>query len=103
MTTTWKINNLDRDTADGFVTTVHWSASQVDGDFSAAIVNTTTFTKEDGVNLVPYADLTESVVIGWVQAALGEDAVAATDAALAAQIAEQKQPVTATGTPWEAK
>lgn len=100
MTTTFKINNLDRDTADGFVTVAHWTASQVDGDFSASIVNTQSFTKEDGVNLIPYADLTEATVIGWVKSALGADTVAAIDAALAAQIADQQAPKKATGTPW---
>ena len=103
MTTTWTISNLDRDTADGFVTVAHWTASQVDGDFSASIVNTQSFTKEDGVNLIPYADLTEATVIEWVKAALGEDTVAAIDAALAAQIAEQQTPKKASGTPWSAE
>jgi len=103
MTTTFKINNLDRDTADGFVTVAHWTASQVSGDFSASIVNTQSFTKEDDVNLIPYADLTEATVIEWVKAALGEDTVAAIDAALAAQIAEQQAPSKATGTPWQAE
>jgi hypothetical protein len=100
MTTTFKINSLDRDTADGFVTVAHWTASQVNGDFSASIVNTQSFTKEDGVNLIPYADLTEATVIGWVQSALGADTVAAIDAALAAQIADQQAPKKATGLPW---
>ena len=101
--TNWTISNLDRDTADGFVTVAHWTASQVDGDFSASIYNTQSFTKEDGVNLIPYADLTEQVVIGWVQEGLGEEAVAAIDAALTAQIAEQQAPSKATGTPWQAE
>jgi len=100
MTTTWKISTLDRDTADGFVTVAHWSASKVDGDFSASIVNTQSFVKEDGVNLIPYADLTEQIVIGWVKTALGEETVAAIETALAAQIAEQEAPSKATGTPW---
>ena len=100
MTTTFKIIALDRDTADGFVTTAHWTASQVDGDFTASIYNTQSFTKEDGVNLIPYADLTEEIVIGWVKTALGEEAVAAIDTSLAANIAEQKAPSKATGTPW---
>jgi hypothetical protein len=98
--TTFKINNLDRDTADNFVNCVHWTASQTDGDFSASTYSTQSFTKEDGVNLIPYADLTETIVIGWVKAALGEEAVAAIDAALAANIADQKAPKKATGTPW---
>ena len=97
---TFKINNLDRDTDTGFVTTVHWTASKVDGDFTASIVNTQSFVKEDGVNLIPYDDLTEQIVIGWVKTALGEEAVAAIEAALAAQIAEQEAPSKATGTPW---
>lgn len=100
MTTTFKISTLDRDTADGFVTTAHWTASQVDGDFSASTYSTQSFTKEDGVNLIPYADLTEEVVVGWVKAALGEEAVAAIDTSLAANIADQKAPKKATGTPW---
>jgi len=100
MTTTWTISNLDRDTADGFVTVAHWTASQVSGDFSASIVNTQSFTKEDDVNLIPYADLTEEVVIGWIKTALGEEAVAAIDTSLAANIAEQKAPSKSTGTPW---
>ena len=100
--TIWKISNLDRNTADGFVNTVHWNASQVDGDFTASTYSTVSFTKEDGINYVPYADLTEAAVVEWVKGSLGADGVAAVDAALAANIAEQKAPKTATGTPWAA-
>jgi hypothetical protein len=98
--TTWKISNLDRDTADGFVNTVHWNASKVDGDFTASTYSTVSFTKEDGINYVPYANLTEAAVVEWVKGSLGAEGVAAVDAALAAQIAEQKAPKVATGTPW---
>jgi hypothetical protein len=98
--TNWKIANLDRNTSDGFVTTVHWTASQVDGEFSASTYSTASFTKEDGINYVPYADLTEDVVIGWVKSSLGAEGVAAVDASLEAQIAEQKAPKVAAGLPW---
>ena len=98
--TIWKISNLDRNTADGFVNTVHWNASQVDGDFTASTYSTVSFTKEDGINYVPYAELTEAAVVEWVKGSLGADGVAAVDAALAANIAEQKAPKVATGTPW---
>jgi hypothetical protein len=100
MTTTWKISNLDRNTADGFVNTVHWNASQTDGDFTASTYSTVSFTKEDGINYVPYAELTEAAVVEWVKASLGADGVAAVDAALAQNIAAQKAPKVATGTPW---
>jgi hypothetical protein len=98
--TNWKISNLDRNTADGFVNTVHWNASQTDGDFSASTYSTVSFTKKDGINYVPYAELTEVAVVEWVKGSLGADGVAAVDAALAANIAEQKAPKVATGTPW---
>jgi L-aminopeptidase/D-esterase-like protein len=100
MTTTFKISQMDRATADGFVQTVHWTASQTDGDFTASTYSTASFTKSDDMNLIPFETLTEDMVIGWVKASLGEEGVAAVDAALAAQIEAQKNPVTATGTPW---
>jgi hypothetical protein len=100
MTATFKISQMDRATADGFVQTVHWTASQTDGDFTASTYSTASFTKEDGINYVPYEELTEAAVVEWVKGSLGAEGVAAVDAALAAQIEAQKNPVTATGTPW---
>lgn len=102
MTTTFKITQTDYNTADKFIFCVHWTASQVDGDFTASTYSTVSFTKEDGINYVPYAELTEAAVIEWVKGSLGAEGVAAVDAALAQNIALQKNPVTATGTPWAA-
>ncbi len=102
MTTTFKISQMDRATADGFVQTVHWNASQTDGEFTASTYSTASFTKEDGINYVPYEELTQAAVVEWVKASLGEEGVAAVDAALAQNIELQKNPVTATGTPWSA-
>lgn len=98
--TTFKIANLNRDTADGFVNTVHWTASQVDGEFSAGSYGTISFTKEDGINYVPYESLTEAQVIDWVKGSMGDEGVKALEDALAANIAEQKAPKKASGTPW---
>ena len=96
MTTTWTISQLDRQTSDGFVTTAHWQATAVDGEHSASIYATCSWS--DGTPTVPYADLTKETVLGWIWAN-GVDKTA-TEAALAAQIAAQKNPVTATGVPW---
>jgi hypothetical protein len=98
--TNWKISTLDRNTSDGFVNTVHWNASQTDGDFTASTYSTVSFTKEDGINYVPYAELTEAAVVEWVKGSLGAEGVAAVDAALAANIADQKAPKVAAGVPW---
>ncbi len=92
---TWKINNLERQTSDGLVTVVHWSASAVDGDFSASIVNTQAL--ERGDSFVNYDTLTEETVLGWLWGKIDKDAV---ESALTAQIEAQKAPVTANGLPW---
>jgi hypothetical protein len=96
MTTIWTISQLDRQTSDGFVTTAHWQATAVDGEHSASIVNTCSWS--DGTPTVDYADLTQEQVFGWIWAN-GVDK-GATEASLAAQIEAQKNPVTATGVPW---
>jgi hypothetical protein len=48
--------------------------------------------------VIPYADLTQEEVLGWIWAS-GVDKDA-TEAAVAAQIEAQKNPVSATGVPW---
>jgi hypothetical protein len=98
MTTTWTISQLDRNTANGFVTTAHWQATAVDGNYSASTYSTSSWA--EGTVNTPYADLTQATVLGWVWAN-GVDK-ADTEAALAANIAGQKAPVTASGTPWSA-
>ena len=95
---TWTITTLDREVSNGFVTTAHWTASAVDGDYSASIYSTCSWA--EGTPVVPYADLTQETVLNWVWAN-GVDK-SATETALAAQIELQKNPVTATGTPWSA-
>ena len=51
----------------------------------------------------PYADLTEAQVIGWVQGAMGAEQVAAYEANVAQQIADQiNPPVVTPPLPWAA-
>ena len=95
MTTTYTINQLDRNTSDGFVYTVHYSVTKVDGEFSASTYGTVNF--EAGTPTTPYASLTKAQVIEWVKDKLDEETV---EASLASQIAAQKNPTTATGMPW---
>ena len=94
-TVNWTISQLDRNTANGFVTTAHWQCNAVDGDYTASIYSTCSWA--DGTVNTPYADLTQATVLGWVWESVDKTA---TEAALAAQIALQKNPVQASGTPW---
>lgn len=95
MNITWKINTLDRRTSDGFVTTAHWIATAEDGEYSASIYATCSWS--EGQPSVAYESLTESAVLAWVWESVDKEA---TEAALAAQIEAQKNPVQASGTPW---
>jgi hypothetical protein len=95
MTTTWNISQLDSQTSDGLVTTAHWRVNAVDGEHSAGAYGTVGF--ERGNTFIAYDSLTEAQVIAWVKEKLDVEAI---EASLAAQIALQKAPVTATGVPW---
>lgn len=95
--TTWKISTLDREVSNGFVTTAHWNCTAVDGDYTASCYATVSWA--EGTPTIPYANLTEATVLGWVWESVDK---AATEASLAAQIALQKNPVVASGTPWSA-
>ena len=95
MTTTWKISQLDREVSNGFVTTAHWRATAVDGEYSASAYSTCGWPV--GAPTIPYANLTEATVLAWVWESVDK---AATESALAAQIALLKNPVQASGTPW---
>ena len=96
MTTTWTISTLERETSNGFVNCAHWQATAVDGEYSASTYATCSWA--DGTPTIPYENLTQETVLGWVWAN-GVDKQATEDA-LSANIALQKNPVTASGTPW---
>lgn len=94
MTTVWKINQLDRNTADGFVTTAHWTCTSTDGEYSASVYASCGFYGELSV---AYDNLTEADVLSWVWESVDKEA---TEAAVLAQIEAQKNPVVASGLPW---
>jgi hypothetical protein len=94
MNITWKISQMDRKTADGFVTTAHWTCTGVDGEFTGSVYASCGF---EGELSVPYEQLTEATVLGWVWQKVDKEA---TEAAVAAQIEAQKNPVQASGLPW---
>ena len=97
-TFTYKIANLDRETADGYVNTAHYTISAEDGTYSAGAYGSLGFERPE--TLVPYADLTEDTVVGWVKDQLGAEKVTEIEAALQAQLDEQTAPTKASGVPW---
>ena len=128
-TFTWKIAQLERETSDGYVYTAHWTVDAADGTYKSGAYGSQNLPRaydvepveaqdavlDDDGNvvtpavaavvgvpsaLIPFADLTETQVIGWVKDKLGADKVTQLETALDNQISEQKAPTKATGKPW---
>jgi hypothetical protein len=97
-TVTWKIANLERETEDGFVFTAHYTVNADDGTYTSGAYGSIGFERPD--NLIPFSQLTEETVVGWVKEKFGEEKVAEIEAALQSQINEQKHPSKAAGVPW---
>ena len=112
ITNTWSVTNMQHTDADGGVFLVYWSmVAQSDGASS--------YTASEGGKLrceydasrptyIPYADLTEATVLGWVYNSLiegdetAEEAKARIEADRTAKVQKQidAAETTASGTPW---
>ena len=95
----WTISTMERNTSDDGVIVAHWRVTEVDDTYSASAYGTCSFTYDASASdFVPYADLTEAMVLGWCwDNGIDQSAV---EASLTANIAEQKNPVTEAGVPW---
>tara|TARA_Y100001937_G_scaffold84962_1_gene114921 strand:- start:227 stop:508 length:282 start_codon:yes stop_codon:yes gene_type:complete len=91
-TKTWKITDLKRDESDGYVCEAFYSFDGVDGDSEWGCTGKVDLPRPS--SLVPYADLTETVVIGWVKSRLDAE-----EAGTVNRI-EKTTPNILNGTPW---
>jgi hypothetical protein len=103
---TWTISTIEHNVADGGVIVAHWRVTESEtvgaGDdavtYTASSYGTCGFTPDPTADdFVAYDSLTEATVLGWVWDNMDKDA---TEEALTADIARQKEPVTTYGTPW---
>ena len=108
ITKTWEINTLERELADGYVKKAIYRVKGIDGSEEKARA-TGEVRLEKPETLIPYEDLTEEIVLGWVKAKLNTevdeegntiDRVALIEKSLEDKIALINTPVTATGKPW---
>jgi len=97
-TFSWKIANLERETADGFVYTCHYTVNADDGTYTSGAYGSLGLERPE--TLIPYSQLTEEIVVGWVKDKFGEEKVAKIEAALQAQLDEKHAPSKAAGVPW---
>lgn len=107
VTKTWQINTLERELADGYVNKVIYRVDGEDGTYKFRETGSVKLPKPE--TLIPYADLTEEVVLGWVKDKLNSeedpdgniiDKVASIEAAVENGINIQKNPTHGTGVPW---
>jgi len=96
----WSIGNLERETGDGYVYTVHYTVSAKSAAYSAGAYGSIGFERPE--DLVPYSDITEEMAIQWVKDALTEEKVEQIEEALQNQLDEQAAPTKAAGVPWAA-
>jgi hypothetical protein len=100
---TWKVTNLYTQTIDGkedYVVTALYITTGVDGEYSASLSGSSQFSTADVAEFIPYADLTEEVVIAWIKETLGENGIISIEACINGQIESEKNPlVTPQNTP----
>ena len=73
ITNTWSVSNMVHQDSDGGVITVYWSCVASDGTYSATEGGKLRLTPDpSSPDYIPYADLTEADVLGWVYESLIE-------------------------------
>lgn len=107
ITYTWAVTSLKTRTEgsnENAVVQTYWKKTGTDengntGEFSGATPFTTT-TMPEGSTFVPLADLTEAMVLGWIQAVVIGSYEEHVNAQIAKQIAEKATPIAETPMPW---
>jgi hypothetical protein len=105
ITYNWTIQAMDCipqiDGETDYVVTAHWNVSATDGTYISSVYGTQSFTYNPETSFTPYADLTQEQVVGWVQDAMGAEAVASLEANLDTQIENQiNPPIVTPPLPW---
>ena len=103
----WTVTNLytlDEGTETDYVVTALYNVTgieTVDGtEYTASLSNSAQFEVVQGATFIPYADLTNDIVIAWVQETIGVNGVTSITACLDGQIESQiNPPVTPQNTP----
>ena len=99
ITLTWTIQNMTRTTDTGFVINVAWACqASAEGCGGAFHGGATTYENNPSeAGFIPYENLTEAIVLGWVWDSVDKAEI---EASLTAKVEKQLHPVTANGIPW---
>ena len=86
---TWAVTALYTETIgteQDYIVIANYEVVGVDGEYTASLSNIARFSTESVSEFIPYADLTNEIVVGWIQEELGEDGVANLEACVQGQI-----------------
>lgn len=98
ITYNWNIVTCEHDVVTGGITAAHWECIAIDGDYRARVYGSEGLNHDpSSPDFITYANVTEAEVLNWVWGEVDKDEI---EANLAAAIDAQKNPVTASGTPW---
>ena len=105
ITYTWSVVQMDAypelDNEPDVVFNVHWTMNGTDGTYGGSVYGSQALTLDPSAPFTPYNELTEAQVLGWVFTAMGTEQVAAYEANVAEQIADQiDPPVVTPPLPW---
>lgn len=92
----WTIAQLERNSDNGFIVTVHWRYSLSEDSFFAETYSVLSFTQESE-EFIPFEQITEADVIGWLESSMNMEEM---QASLQLQIERQKNPPILKGLPW---
>ena len=103
MTYTWNNKTVDTyptlDDNTDVIFNVHWRLMGEDADGNVgSTYGTIALDTSDLTNFTAFADITEDMINGWVEAAMGSEEVQAKKDAIDAQIAEMVNPTVVTKT-----
>ena len=99
----WVVTDLYTQTIENeqnYVVTAFYDVTGVDGVYTASLSNVAQFSTESVSPFIPYENLTNDIVIGWIQSELGVNGVSSIEACIQGQIDSQiNPPVTPENTP----
>lgn len=101
-TITWSIDNLERNTSNGFVTKVHFTCSGTDGEITKS--RSSFMELEEPAELpegfISYESLTEEQVFQWMVDVMGQEHLDGEEENIKYFIEKEKNYVSPLGKPW---
>jgi hypothetical protein len=97
----WYIDAVNHRESTGLVLEASWRVVGEDGGDETAGYGSVILQggSPDEPGFIPYEDLTESIVLGWVKTYLGDEKISEIEAGIEARYLNKKDPVVS-GAPW---